>query len=114
MSKTMRVRAGVTAQLAGIFYGPGWVMEMSTEAAAAAAAGGDWEAAPVRKPAKPVKPEGDDLTAAIAAAIGKLAEGDFGKDGVPNVKPLEKALGYDVTAAERDAGWAAFQAQAGQ
>jgi hypothetical protein len=38
-----------------------------------------------------------------------LDEGDeknFTSMGDPKVKPIERVLGYDITAAERDAAWA--------
>lgn len=34
---------------------------------------------------------------------------DFSKEGLPKVKAVEKILGYDISAADRDAGWAIFQ-----
>lgn len=56
-----------------------------------------------------LRPEGDALMAAIAAAVGELdAESDdhFTKDDVPKVEALERVLGYGISAAERDAAWA--------
>ena len=70
------------------------------------------KAAPAQSEAEsgaPEKPKGDDLTAAIAGAIKGLDKKTFGADGKPDVKALEAALGYDITAAERDAAWASIQ-----
>lgn len=111
MGERMRVKAGVTAEIAGVFYGPGWIMEMPPAAAAEAVVGGDWEPAPAEKAAKVAKPEGDLLTAAIVEAIGKLQPDDFGRDGKPHVKAIEAVLGYDIAAADRDAAWSAVQAK---
>lgn len=41
------------------------------------------------------------------AAIGKMSNKDFRKDGRPEMKPLRKALGQDITGKERDALWEA-------
>jgi hypothetical protein len=57
----------------------------------------------------PVKPSGDELIADIAGAIDTLDEdADFTAAGDPNVASLEKALGYNITATERDAGFTAW------
>lgn len=42
----------------------------------------------------------------IVAAIDILGEGDFGQDGKPLVKALEKALGRNITQGDRDHAWA--------
>lgn len=52
------------------------------------------------------------LVAAIVEAISKIPEGEYGGDGKPNVAKISEALGYRVTALERDAGWSAFKAAA--
>ena len=53
------------------------------------------------------------LVTPIANAIRLLVEQgntkDFSKEGLPKVKAVEKILGYDISAADRDAGWAIFQ-----
>lgn len=50
-----------------------------------------------------VKPEGEELVAAIVGAIDALdPEEDFTRMGDPAVPALAKALGYDITGAERD------------
>ena len=44
----------------------------------------------------------------IVIAISDLdpdSEDDFTNNGIPQVKALEDALGFDITAAERDAAW---------
>lgn len=63
---------------------------------------------------KPAKPEGESLTAAIAAAIGKMNLKDQEQvtaAGVPSTSALANMLGYSVSAEERDAGWKRFQEQ---
>jgi hypothetical protein len=44
-------------------------------------------------------------------AIAVLSEDGFGKDGKPLVKALEDVLDRDITQAERDTAWKAYQAQ---
>lgn len=42
----------------------------------------------------------------IQAAISQLQESDFSKSsGKPSVKAIEKVLGYDITAKQRDTEW---------
>ena len=68
-----------------------------------------------REPEPAKKPAGDTLTAALAEAIGGLDKGDeelWTNSGKPNTKALEAVLGYPVSAAERDAAWAAVEASA--
>ena len=50
------------------------------------------------------------FTGAMAAAMPALAEKDFGRNGEPAVKALERATGLDWDAAKRDASWAAMPA----
>jgi len=58
------------------------------------------------------RPEGDDLTAEILSKIDALDESeDFTHAGVPSVPALTRALGYDISAAERDAAWVRYQEQ---
>lgn len=58
------------------------------------------------------KPVGPALSEAIAAAIPDLDESeDFTVSGVPSVPALTRALGYDISGAERDAAWMAYQEQ---
>ena len=48
----------------------------------------------------------------IVDAIGKLEDGNaehWTKGGKPEVRALEAVLNYDITAAERDAAWDAYQ-----
>lgn len=74
-----------------------------------------WPEAPPRmEPQEPVKPEGEALTEAIVAAIKALDLGDEENRtaaGKPQVSALELALGYEITAADRDAAWAVVQAE---
>lgn len=60
----------------------------------------DAPAAPV-KAGKPTTQA--ELTGAIAAVMPQLGKDGWTKEGAPDVQALEKALGYDITAAERDA-----------
>lgn len=46
---------------------------------------------------------------AIIDAIGDLPTEDFGKDKKPNVRAIEKLLGEDITAGERDQAWGKYQ-----
>jgi hypothetical protein len=46
----------------------------------------------------------------IAEAILELEDKDFGKDGIPNVKAIERALKANINAAQRDEAWARLQA----
>lgn len=50
-----------------------------------------------------------DLNDAIIDAIGDLSPDLFGKDGKPNVKAIESVLEHDITAADRDKAWDAYQ-----
>lgn len=57
-------------------------------------------------PFETVKPEGEELIAAIVTAVDALdPDEDFTRTGEPAVTALERALGYDISAAERDLGW---------
>ncbi len=47
----------------------------------------------------------------IAAVIGELSPDDFTQAGTPEVKALEKALGAEITAGQRDEAWTLYQAQ---
>jgi hypothetical protein len=65
---------------------------------------------------KPVKTENDPVERekAILTAIEMMVEsnkrGDFAASGLPNLKPLEAIVGFDVDVRERDAVWAKYQA----
>lgn len=52
----------------------------------------------------------EDRPAAIEAVIAQLDPTAFTSKGVPKTDALEKILGFPVSAAERDAAWAAAQA----
>ena len=61
---------------------------------------------PVKIVKKPGKPTGEALSAAIRSAADQLDpdnESHFTVNGKPECHALEEALGYAVTAAERDA-----------
>ncbi len=53
--------------------------------------------------------ETSELINAVVDAIDDLEPGDFGKDGKPGVKALEKLLGEEVTACDRDQAWDKYQ-----
>lgn len=56
------------------------------------------------------RPSGAKLAEAVTAAIGRLdSDEDFTSKGVPSVPALEKALGYQISAGDRDAAWLAYQ-----
>jgi len=63
-----------------------------------------------KKTAKVVKaPEGNPTLDALGLVVEEGNPDDFGRDGTPKVKAIEKILGYDISAADRDVAWAAFQ-----
>jgi hypothetical protein len=45
----------------------------------------------------------------MALLIEEANPMDFSRDGTPKVRSIERILGYDITAAERDSAWATFQ-----
>ena len=56
--------------------------------------------------------DGPPVEQRIVSAIGLLdgTASAFTKGGVPRVRAIEKLIGDDITAAQRDAGWAAYSA----
>jgi len=63
-------------------------------------------------PPPDARPEGAELVSAIVGVIGTLDPNeDYIAAGIPAVPALEKALGFAITAAERDDAWDAWQAQ---
>lgn len=66
-----------------------------------------------KKPVEVEEKAEDTRELAIVKAIKTLVEeadpSHFGKDGTPKVRAVEKILGYDITAAERDSAWDTFQ-----
>ncbi|MEG3640448.1 HI1506-related protein [Magnetococcus sp. PR-3] len=46
---------------------------------------------------------------AMVAAISELEEAEYNKDGTPSIKALERAIGKDITAEQRDAAWDLYQ-----
>ncbi|MBA5779524.1 hypothetical protein H2509_20530 [Stappia sp. F7233] len=114
--KAVPVRLPVTAVIDGKDRKPGEVIDLpESEAKAMLARYGEYKGPPVsaaEKPA-PVKPKGEKLTAAIVAAVKDLDDENddhFTRSGLPVLAELEKRLGYDVTAEERDIAWASLQA----
>ncbi len=53
--------------------------------------------------------ETSELINAVVDAIDDLEQDAFGKDGKPGVKALEKLLGEEVTACDRDQAWEKYQ-----
>ena len=47
----------------------------------------------------------EEIAAAIQTLLDEGDERNFTSMGDPKVKPIERVLGYDITAAERDAAW---------
>lgn len=80
------------------------------------------EAGPAEVPEAPAAPASETITDVtdvadlttkadrLSVAIATLAPTDFTVGGAPKVEALEAALNENVTAAERDAAWALFQA----
>ena len=95
----------------GLRLAPGAVVELGPDEAArigAALAGSD---------SAQEAPAGDSRqTDAIAEAIRALDPGAadaWTKSGKPDVRALEQRLGYDITAAERDAAWEQVEQERG-
>ncbi len=53
--------------------------------------------------------EATDRIDAIVDTIDDLSPEDFGKDKKPNVRAIEKILGEDISADERDIAWGKYQ-----
>lgn len=84
-----------------------------TGALAAAAVGAGWASADTKGGPGVAAPQRDAAVLTRRQAILLAAEGldtntpgHFMADGRPQVKALETALGYDITAQERDIAWA--------
>ena len=58
----------------------------------------------------PARPDAPARLGMLAAAVGvpRLGETDFGKDGRPHVRAMERVTGTDWTPEERDEAWAAL------
>ena len=54
-------------------------------------------------------PKSSNTLDAMALLIEEANPMDFSRDGTPKVRSIERILGYDITAAERDSAWATFQ-----
>jgi hypothetical protein len=66
--------------------------------------------APIRAKSKVVEaPKSSNTLDAMALLIEEANPMDFSRDGTPKVRSIERILGYDITAAERDSAWATFQ-----
>lgn len=53
----------------------------------------------------------DEITSAIQLLLDEGDETNFTSMGDPKVKPIERILGYDITAEERDTAWEMFQGE---
>lgn len=51
----------------------------------------------------------DEITNAIQLLLDEGDEKNFTSLGDPKVKPIERILGYDITADERDQAWGTIQ-----
>ena len=97
-------------------YLPGETLSLTEEDAAALLAGGVIEAAPDRSPEPPadagdrraVAGDGARMATRVAAIRALPPDAPRTKSGAPTVAALEAALGHDLTSAERDAAWAAY------
>ena len=64
----------------------------------------------VRATLKTIKePEASPTVDAIGILVEEGNPKDFGRDGTPKVRSIERILSYDITAADRDVAWAKFQ-----
>lgn len=109
MSAGEYIVAGPLAVRADRLYRPGEPVELDEADAKLLL-----ESGAVRKPGPPEPPEGAEKDAAIRAAIGRLDRADeskWTKAGEPTTDALEGQLGFKVSAAERDAAWAALEAE---
>ena len=59
----------------------------------------------VEKPAVPVENRAGEIQIAIEALQESGADSAFGVDGKPMVRRIEKILGYNIDAADRDRVW---------
>lgn len=50
-----------------------------------------------------------DRIDAIIDTMAELEKGDFGKDGKPSVRAIEKILEQNISALERDRAWESYQ-----
>ncbi len=113
MAKTRKIRLPVTTtgrdrEGMRVRHAPGTELVLPAEEADALLARyGEYKGAPsVVAPAPaPVKPKGTALADAILSAAAQLDPGNEDHvtgSGKPSVPALEKILGYEITAAERD------------
>ena len=54
-------------------------------------------------------PLADPIVKAIETLVTAGKPKNFGVDGSPKVRSVEKILGYDISATDRDVAWATFQ-----
>ena len=105
MLSLIMARCLATVLHEGAHHGPNAIIQVTAEefevlkaeGKVAALEEADASAADAEKPE-----DRDTLLDEIITAMGNVASSDFGKDGKPNVKPLEVLLGYDIKAQDRD------------
>lgn len=89
--------------------------ELVFEAMEKGAVPADGEAPVVEEPVLPVTPAGDERAALVLEAVRELVDkndaDDFGANGAPLVKAVERELGFDVDRAEVQVAWKAAQAE---
>jgi hypothetical protein len=105
MLSLIMARCLATVRHGGAHHGPNAIIQVTAEEFEALKAEGKVAALEEAEPSAPAAEKPEDRTALldeIIEAMGKVAKEEFGKDGKPNVKPLEAVLGYDIKAQDRD------------
>ena len=98
--------SGADIEVGGEVHGPGFVFEATPELVA-----DHFSVGAIQDVEDDVADDDEDdfdptRIGAIQAKFVDLTPADMTKSGVPDVKALEKLLGHDITAAERDHAWA--------
>ena len=64
----------------------------------------------IRATSKPIKDlQTNPVVDAVTLLVEEANPKDFGRDGTPKVRSVERILGYDISAADRDVAWNTFQ-----
>ena len=61
------------------------------------------------KKAETPTPIANPIVGAMRLLIEEANPMDFSRDGTPKVRSIERILGYDITAADRDSAWETLQ-----